>query len=103
MDETALDGNGKTPADLLPQDGADGIRRLLARAPADRVWRRRGWLVMLRLRASKADDEETRPTQRLLGTVVCEAKDQRAKQAAVAHKLLGVQEDGVFRTLVRFL
>ena len=62
-DETAKNNEGKTPADMLSQvpDGRscsqadiDQARLLLARAPADRAWRRRGWLVMLRARASKA-------------------------------------------------
>lgn len=62
-DETALDKNGKTPAELLnfddeddeslSQDGVERVRLLLARAPADRAWRRRGWLVMIRARNVK--------------------------------------------------
>ena len=61
--ETAVDGDGKTPVDLLegrrmsstPCSAAEKerVRVLLARAPADRAWRRRGWLVMLRSRAER--------------------------------------------------
>ena len=67
-DETALDTNGKTPADLLDsddeddkrlsQDGVKRVRLLLAQAPADRAWRRRGWLVMVRARIKRAASAE---------------------------------------------
>ena len=58
-DETALDKNGRTPADRFHLGRAlDGVEeallRLLARAPADRAWRRRGWLVMVNSRTLKA-------------------------------------------------
>ena len=68
-DETAVDDNGKTPAETLDlrlpgylppgesrcsQEEIDRVRTLLARAPADRAWRRRGWLVMLRSRTAMA-------------------------------------------------
>ena len=62
-DETALNNDGESPADLLDpayeggkcsQEDIERVRLLLARAPADRAWRRRGWLVMLRSRASRS-------------------------------------------------
>ena len=60
-DETAAGSDGQTPADFLRtvtrtpnkhliQGMIDRTRLLLSRAPADRAWRRRGWLVMLRSR-----------------------------------------------------
>lgn len=67
-DETALNENDKTPAELLTsdneddeslsQDGVERVRLLLARAPADRAWRRRGWLVMIRARNVKDNAKE---------------------------------------------
>ncbi|CAM9433861.1 unnamed protein product [Ectocarpus fasciculatus] len=65
--EQAVDGNGKTPVDLFkefalkedqqcPDEEFPELERaleLLARAPADRTWRRRCWLVMLRERTKK--------------------------------------------------
>ncbi len=59
--ETAVTRHGKTPADLLktptespcPAAEAERVRALLARAPADRAWRRRHWIVMLRVRAER--------------------------------------------------
>lgn len=62
-DETVYDNDGETPAaklDILPPVGDCPLaeiergRRLLARAPADRAWRRRCWLVMFRSRSTKA-------------------------------------------------
>ncbi|CAM9770409.1 unnamed protein product [Scytosiphon promiscuus] len=64
-DETTLDDYGEKPSDLLErvrddrgcsEDEIERVRVLLARAPADRAWRRRGWLVMLRARGLKAQD-----------------------------------------------
>eukprot|EP00752_Nemacystus_decipiens_P004447 g4060.t1 len=60
--ETAVDSAGWTPAAVLERlanrrrcsaDEAERARVLLERAPADRAWRRRCWLVMLRARAEE--------------------------------------------------
>lgn len=68
-DETASNNEGLTPAGLLDEmpkyerhnnsdpsvhNEVERARLLLSRAPADRTWRRRGWLVMLRSRAAMA-------------------------------------------------
>eukprot|EP00752_Nemacystus_decipiens_P008050 g7194.t1 len=64
-DETAVNNDDRSPAELLDsnrgwndrsatQDEIERTRLLLSRAPADRAWRRRGWLVMLRSRAERA-------------------------------------------------
>ena len=58
-DEAAIDVDGRSPAVMVSQllqtqhpgvfrDDLQTILRVLAGAPADRVWRRRGWLVMVR-------------------------------------------------------
>lgn len=64
-DETALNNAGESPADILGEfrldicetsairDEVEHTRLLLSRAPADRTWRRRGWLVVLRSRTEK--------------------------------------------------
>eukprot|EP00752_Nemacystus_decipiens_P014367 g12779.t1 len=67
-DETAVKTSGETPAVWLDLDPVDNehlnpircsrqelerTRQLLERAPADRAWRRRCWLVVLRSRAAK--------------------------------------------------
>ena len=59
-DEKALNNKGETPAQKLEStpalrlDAFEQTLLLLARASAERAWRRRSWLSMLRSRASKA-------------------------------------------------
>ena len=64
-DETARTKNHRMQVDELPDytgnffafcslEEGELVRLLLARAPADRAWRRRCWLVMLRWRSSQA-------------------------------------------------
>lgn len=63
-DETAVNDDGRTPLELLELPAVDyrgcypeemkRARLLLSRAPADRAWSRRCWLVMLCSRASNA-------------------------------------------------
>ncbi|CAM9177275.1 unnamed protein product [Ectocarpus sp. 12 AP-2014] len=56
-DETAVSENGHTAADMVGlkteeldslAEDVDRVRKLLARAPADRAWRRRGFLILCR-------------------------------------------------------
>ncbi|CAM9189928.1 unnamed protein product, partial [Laminaria digitata] len=58
-DEAAIDADGRTPVAMVSQmlrsqhpgvfrDMLKTILRVLDGAPADRVWRRRGWLLMVR-------------------------------------------------------
>lgn len=58
-DETAVNPDGRTASDVvghhmeyaaypLKKEGVDRVRELLANAPADRAWRRRGFLVLCR-------------------------------------------------------
>ncbi|CAB1098451.1 unnamed protein product [Ectocarpus sp. CCAP 1310/34] len=56
-DETAVSENGHTAADMVVlkteesdslAEDVDRVRKLLARAPADRAWRRRGFLILSR-------------------------------------------------------
>lgn len=72
--EQALGGEGKTTAQLLQRlkhegegewemDELEPALELLASAPADRTWRRRCWLVMLRARADR--DRMNRRSNRL--------------------------------------
>lgn len=64
--EAAVNVDGSTPAAMASQllqsqfpgvyrDMLDEMLRMLAKAPADRAWRRRGWLLILRRRQQKAD------------------------------------------------
>lgn len=123
-DETALTEDGKTPADFNDmgepytqawRDRVERVRLLLARAPADRAWRRRGWLVMLRSRTLKAGGEGGGGGSSADGGFSSDAGARSVKQrggsgggkegfdlsAAVAQ--LGVVDEGVFRNIVKFL
>ena len=92
-DETALDKNGKTPAELLnsddeddeddeslSQDGVERVRLLLARAPADRAWRRRGWLVMVRARNVKDKVKNNAKEDKEVASAAAEKKDGEDKE-----------------------
>ncbi|CAN0199235.1 unnamed protein product [Scytosiphon promiscuus] len=87
-DETISDDDGEKPSDLLDSAhedrdcSEDEIKRalvLLARAPADRAWRRRGWLVMLRARSRKERDT---------------GRDQQRRMADTARSMAGCEGVG---------
>eukprot|EP00903_Cladosiphon_okamuranus_P017850 g16428.t1 len=107
-DETAVDKDGNVPGDK----GTPEVHILLARAPADRAWRRRGWLAMLRSRTLKSggsggssadggssSDAGARSVKKRGGSG--DGKEGLDLSAAVAW-LTGV-DDGVFRNVVGFL
>lgn len=116
-DETAEDEYGQTPADWAT---CESVRQLLARAPADRAWRRTGGLVMLRSRTMKTSaagrdggDAETRPSKRHRGLVMLRATAEKVRTsagdggdadlAAVVSDLLSLELEGIFRNVVSFL
>lgn len=110
-DETIADDEGNTPTSSLDldsvgyilgeehsQDEVDRVRLLLQNAPADRAWRRRGWLVMLRERVSRQG--AGCKVARLDGGDTTE--EDKAFRGAV--DWLGEMEPaGVFRTILKFL
>lgn len=136
-DEAALTDSGKSPADMLDtphedfeepplsQDGIERVRVILARAPANRAWRRRSWLCMLRARLSKAgtaggDGDEggssklLRPEDLKVGRHGAEgqarvlggesaADGQNKDLTSAVVFLLGLELEGVFRAVVSFL
>ena len=142
-DETAADKYGRTPADMLnlaspfenvePQGSQEDVERvhlLLARAPADRAWRRRGWLVMLRSRASKVEVAsndnggcsniagiQERERRQIARTKIAAGVEHGMRGQAsssgglgaggelsdIVAVLLGLELDGLFRTVVSFL
>ena len=139
-DEMTLDEDGQTAADALSepndeesqlsQDEIERVRLLLARAPADRGWRRRGWLVMVSARvrkevAARCDTKDS-PTNadtacqktrmresRGEGTLGADestrfgdesgAEGQGKGLGGVVTALLELELEGVFRTVVSFL
>ena len=157
-DETALSIDGLPPVELLDhdldesenrcsQEEVERARLLLAHAPADRAWRRRGWLVMLRSRASKVEvashgtsggcsnvagiqeteGQKTSGTEVAAGVQHDDTRWQRSRGGegevgdllgvgagdgadsngssfnGVVALLLGLELEGVFRTVVGFL
>lgn len=89
-DASALNGDGKTPADLLLGDEKNtGARLLLLRASA---WSHRGWAIMLR----------KRPVM-IGGGHVIGTEGGRVDLSGAIEFLMMVPEDGVFRVVVSFL
>ena len=140
VDETALDDQNSTRSALLDtknlcdhvhcsKEEVERTRLLLARAPADRAWRRRCWLVILRSRVSKAnmtacDSGLTAEAEgckvariRQAGGVTCGMSVQASRCGiAVAARnngerdlngivalLIGLEVEGVFRAVCSFL
>lgn len=138
-DETGLGMHGHPPAmnlDVLqnprtcPPAEIERVRVLLARAPADRAWRRLCWLIMLRSRSTKAganDDEiggETGGSSNQAGgqagqslknaktegkpfSIGCKAGAEAGAKGAglsgVVKFLVDLEVQDVFRTVVGFL
>ena len=121
-DETALNNRGQTSADILDMqlqqyheasllNEIKRTRLLLSRAPVDRVWRRRGWLVMLHSRTFGEIDGKGGDGAEMAGTRSTADKNKRRfggvdadeRLQVVVHSILGRGLEGVFRSVVRFL
>ena len=104
----------------------NGVERLLLNAPFDRAWRRRGYLVLCRAhpeklplgqeRSSKHGDtaRRTRSKSKAARTAAGGCGEETVggdpvggeagdDWAAVVRKALGLQEEGIFRTIVGYL
>lgn len=112
-DERTVDQDGNTPGNLLRElddhEEFESARKLLDQAPvdrADKVWRRRGWLVILRKRtddARKAASTETRPKKKQPGVGGGTAgNDGQVSDLVVVTATLWSAE-GLFRNVVSFL
>ncbi|CAB1108018.1 unnamed protein product [Ectocarpus sp. CCAP 1310/34] len=129
--EQAVDENDETPVDRLTEVARevvwewpelDRALELLARAPADRAWRRRGWLVMLHERTKK--ERHVRGDRPRKGEKVGSGEEVllgdgergRGKNArrrggaavkadlrGVVNVLVGLESEGVFRTIVGYV
>lgn len=77
-DETAVNRNGRTAAEIvghhieyaacpLKKEDVDRVRELLANAPADRAWRRRGYLVLCKARLLRPRTRGARGSQNRMG------------------------------------
>lgn len=127
-DEKAFDSDGHAPADVVgrvvdQQDsvagGVERVRRLLEKAPADRTWRRRAFLVLYRAYFPAGRVQLGQGSSRVSASM---AKRTRSNAdppradigwAGVASMLTGVGEDSIsltgdganiiFETIVGFL
>ena len=128
-DETLVDNAGDTAADNVGgwdgQGGSDDeeqrkaddqrILDMLARAPADRSWRRRGWLVLARSRADKMelveDSGSTNGSSAKVAKTRCDGRgagEGGGGQAMIdlgslVGRVVGLEAEGVFRLVVGFL
>ena len=117
-DETLVDQDGKTPGELLRvgDEHYSRIRGMLARAPADRSWRRRGWLVLCRSCPATVQLVATTDRSSSSGVIVggndCDdsgrkyggVEDQPAAEFnRLVRRLISLGTEGVFRSVVGFL
>lgn len=127
-DETVVDGNGLTPMDVAGKERSDAhnvecVQRLLANAAVDRVWRRRGFLVMCRAHSDrmqlKGSSSQVGIAGRTRGrvkkiTAGVGASDSsiggsavhkgiNGEWSSVAARMAKLKEDGLFRKIVGYL
>ncbi len=126
-DEKLVDNDGKTAGDLLDFWGAgseerqaddERVRHMLARAPADRSWRRRGWLVLARSIPAKAHfaiDSSSDSDGSSAKVAKTSGNDSSGSSSAggtgddtieirrLLGRVIGLDADGVFRLVVGFL
>ena len=110
-DERTVNEKGKTPRTVLDELGygvneenRESARQLLARAPADRadrVWRRRGWLVILRKRMDDARKVHPKKQKSGVGGDTGGSEGQSLVLVVVAATLGSTDE--LFRNVVSFL
>ena len=102
---------------------AERVRKLLTNAPVDRVWRRRGYLVLCRYhpdrmkpsqetskhchsgvarRNTRSANKLARKT-RVAGGSTVDVSTTGGDWAGVVWNVLGLQEEGIFRTIVGYL
>eukprot|EP00752_Nemacystus_decipiens_P016787 g15024.t1 len=130
-DETMVDNKGRTAVDSIGfffvgkedhlADDIERVRELLANAPADRVWRRRGYLVLCRAHPERLQQVQATSSDHhadtARGSRSC-AKVARVGEVGgdsgvdesiggdwtvVVSKVLLLQEEGIFRTIVGYL
>lgn len=110
--------DGRTGGSLARNEDFDRVRKLLANAPADRTWRRRGFLVLCRAYPDRVHllagmAPRTRSRARLARanaggvdpqiTTGSNDIEPGGSWPGVVNIVLGLAEEGVFRKIVRFL
>ena len=129
-DETIVNEDGSRAVDMIGKEveeqdfleDVERMRELLANAPADRAWRRRGYLVLCRARSDRLQHGQvirgthqnniparrTRSRARLAraeGIMGDRAVDESTVGgwAVVVTEIIQLQEEGIFRTIVGYL
>ena len=129
-DENELDDEGEAAADVVGghvEEQAEGlaedverVRNLLANAPADRAWRRRGYLVLCRAHPDRVKLPQDGIRQRLRSRRSTPAKARVPRRSghagrhpvgekagwewtSVAARVFKLEEEGLFRTIVEYL
>ena len=130
-DETIVDNIGRKASDVIGTRTAEGtvrlvedvkrVRKLLANAPADRAWRRRGYLVLCRAHADRVQQQlvmrgihhsnvarKTHSGAELAkaGAVEWDStvdESNGADWTVGVAKMLQFQEEGIFRTIMGYL
>ena len=118
-DETIVSDDGRKPVDAIGvnvaeesrlADEIERVRKLLVNAPADRAWRRRGYLVLCRAhldRAQQIQADISRAEADGCHEVVVGGHNVDGigggDWAVVVAKMLQLQEEGIFRTIVGYL
>lgn len=106
-DETITDDDGETAMDLIRSIGGP-LHRLLANAPADRAWRRRGMLVMCRAHSdqTRSEGEKGRSDkvphgEKKINTGAAGACGNEG--SGMLARVVGLEDDAIFRTIMPFL
>eukprot|EP00903_Cladosiphon_okamuranus_P012808 g11970.t1 len=117
-DEEITNDMGQTPSDVVgsgvqeqnEREDVDRVRTLLANAPADRAWRRRGFLVMCRAHYPGDRVQLAQGDSHIHASVAhskAEASEAEIEWVGVASMLMGVEVGGaadlVFGTIVGYL
>ncbi|CAM9294130.1 unnamed protein product [Ectocarpus sp. 4 AP-2014] len=127
-DEDLTDIGGEFPADVIGASEENGdsdeeiaaddqrIRRTLEHAPADRSWRRRGWLVLSRSCPTRVKIANGRNSSNDCPAKVARVSgedsggggeetedDMMVDWRDLVGKLIGLEADGLFRLVVGFL
>eukprot|EP00903_Cladosiphon_okamuranus_P016085 g14849.t1 len=128
-DETMRNANGCTPEDNLGDnvdesevvvEEVERVKALLLQAPAERAWRRRGLLVLCRAHPDRVGFGLARPhlkrppaedVRKAAPKTRSRAKLAAAEAGIAAHQdwswaagwVLGLEEEGLFRTIVGYL
>ncbi|CAM9617722.1 unnamed protein product [Scytosiphon promiscuus] len=116
-DETAADKEGRLAVDLVEDSSGvdttgEDLKRLLANAPMDRVWRRRGMLVMCRSRftAEERGGREGKANKTLrhkegtkIDAAAAAAGDATGDNSLVLTRVVRMDADAIFRKIVLFL